>query len=382
MKEVILGVTGSVSAIESFRIARELKKRGFKVTAVLTDEARKYVTVDSMKFACDEVITNFDRAYHVEKLGFDGSADLLLIAPCTANTVSKIAHGIADTNVTLMALTALGSGKKVLIVPAMHLAMYKAIEENLNVVREKGIEIVEPKFEGLKAKIADVDKIILHVERAFSSKEFEGKKVVVTSGPTFEFIDPIRFISNKSSGRMGNELALEFWRRKADVVLISSKPIQIDLPNFKVVKVTSVNDMLKAVLKEVEDCDLFVCASAPSDFIVDRLESKIKTKGEFILKLKQAPKIIREVRKIYDGHIIGFKAETGLSDEELIEVARRKMEDDRLEMVVANDVRERGMGTEDTCVVIVTPKRTEWVKGLKKDVAKRIVNVYVEEYLK
>ena len=379
MREIVLGVTGSVSAIESFRIARELKRRGFRVTAVLTENARRFVTLDSMRFACDEVITDFDKAYHVEKLGFNGSADLLLIAPCTANTLSKIANGIADTNVTLMALTALGSGKKILISPAMNLALYKAVEDKIEVLKEMGVEVIEPRFEGLKAKI-DVEKIILHVERALGSNEFEEKKVVVTSGPTFEFIDPIRFISNRSSGRMGNELALEFWRRKANVVLISSKPVEANLPNFKIVRVISVKDMLDAVLREIENCDLFVCASAPSDFVVDKADSKIKTTEELNLKLKQAPKIIKEVRKVYDGPIIGFKAETGLSDDELVRVAKDKMEEDKLEMVVANDVKERGMGTLDTRVVVVTPRRVEWICGLKRDVARRIVDIYVEEY--
>ena len=379
MREIVLGVTGSVSAIESFRIARELKRRGFRVTAVLTENAKRFVTLDSMRFACDEVITDLDKAYHVEKLGFNGSADILLIAPCTANTLSKIANGIADTNVTLMALTALGSGKKILISPAMNLALYNAVEDKIEVLREMGIEVIEPRFEGLKAKM-DVEKILLHVERALGGNEFEGKRVVVTSGPTFEFIDPIRFISNRSSGRMGNELALEFWRRKANVVLISSKPIDMNLPNFKIVRVLSVKDMLDAVLREMENCDLFVCASAPSDFVVDKMDSKIKTTEELTLKLKRAPKIIKEVRKVYDGHVIGFKAETGLSDDELVRVAKDKMEEDKLEMVVANDVKERGMGTLDTRVVVVTPRRVEWICGLKRDVARRIVDIYVEEY--
>ncbi len=242
-----------------------------------------------------------------------------------------------------------------------------------------GVEVIEPRFEGLKAKM-DVEKILLHVERALGGNEFEGKRVVVTSGPTFEFIDPIRFISNRSSGRMGNELALEFWRRKANVVLISSKPIDMNLPNFKIVRVLSVKDMLDAVLREMENCDLFVCASAPSDFVVDKMDSKIKTTEELTLKLKQAPKIIKEVRKVYDGHVIGFKAETGLSDDELVRVAKDKMEEDKLEMVVANDVKERGMGTLDTRVVVVTPRRVEWICGLKRDVARRIVDIYVEEY--
>jgi len=380
-KTVVLGVTGSISAVESFRIARELKTRGANVIAVLTENALEFTTPSALKFACDRVITKLDGIEHVELLGLNGKADLLLIAPATANTISKIAYGIADTNVTLMALTALGSGKPVLIAPAMHLGMFKAIEENLQKLRSKGVEVIEPRIEGVKAKLAEVEKICLHVERALSSNEFEGKKVVVTSGPTFEFIDPIRFISNKSSGRMGNELALEFWRRGANVVLISSKPIEIELPNFKVIRVVSVMDMLDAVLREIDNADLFVSAAAPSDFVVEKAEEKIKTSDELILKLKQAPKIIKEVRKVYDGHVIGFKAETGLSDEELIEVAKKKMEEDRLEMIVANDVKERGMGTADTRVVVVTRNRVEWIEGLKVEVAKRIVDIYAEEFL-
>ena len=380
-RKIVLGVTGSISAIETFRIARELKRKGAYVIAVLTREAKKFITPESMKFACDEVLIDFDESHHVKLLGLEGEADLLLIAPATANTISKIAHGIADTNVTLMALTALGSGKPILIAPAMHLAMYNAIKSNIDALKSKGVEVVEPKIEEGKAKLAEVEKVVLHVERALSSDEFRGKRVIVTSGPTFEFIDPIRFISNKSSGRMGNELALEFWRRKAEVVLISSKPVELNLPNFKVVRVVSVRDMLNAVLNEINNCDIFVCASAPSDFIIERVESKIKTTEELILRFRQAPKIIKEVRKVYDGHIIGFKAETGLSDEELVRIARDKMEEDKLEMVVANDVKERGMGTVDTRVVVVTPSRVEWIEGMKDYVATRIVDIYSEEYL-
>ncbi len=305
----------------------------------------------------------------------------MLIAPATANTISKIANGIADTPPTLMALTALGSGKKIVVAPAMHKAMFDAIADNLAKLRDLGVEIVPPRIEDGKAKLASVDEICLFVERSLYSKELVGKKVVVTSGSTYEHIDPIRFISNRSSGRMGNEIALECWRRGAEVVLITSKPLSYDLPNFRQITVRSVMDMLKAVLDEVRDADLFVSAAAPSDFTVDMAESKIKTTQELTIKLKMAPKIIKEVRKVYDGHIIGFKAETGLSDEELVRVAEDKMEEDKLEMVVANDVKEKGMGTSDTRVVAITEKRKEWIEGLKSEVAERIIQIYVEDCL-
>jgi phosphopantothenoylcysteine decarboxylase/phosphopantothenate--cysteine ligase len=280
-----------------------------------------------------------------------------------------------------MALTALGSGRRIIVAPAMHKAMLDAIKDNLEKLKTLGIEIVPPKIEEGKAKLASIEEICLFVERSLYPKDLAGKKVVVTSGPTYEHIDPIRFISNRSSGRMGNEIALECWRRGAEVVLITSKPLSYDLPNFRQIVVRSVMDMLKAVLNEVVDADLFVSAAAPSDFVVETADSKIKTTQELTIKLKMAPKIIKEVRKVYEGHIIGFKAETGLSDEELVRVAESKMIEDRLEMVVANDVKERGMGTEDTRVVVITKKRREWLEGHKADVAERIVQIYVEDCL-
>ncbi len=380
-KNIVIGITGSVSAVESVKMVRELKRRGANTVSVLTRDARKIIHPNALEFASDRVITDFKKAEHVELMGFKGCGDLLLIAPATANTISKIANKIADTNVTLLALTALGSKKPVLVAPAMHLSMFRAIEDKLRTLEEMGIGIISPRIEEEKAKLASIEEICLHVERSVYSREFKGKKVVVTSGPTFEFIDPIRFISNKSSGRMGNELALEFWRRGAEVVLISSKPPNLNLPDFRIVRVVSVMDMLKEVLNEVGDADLFVSASAPSDFVVEKLDEKIKTSDEYVLRLKSAPKIIKEVRRVYDGHIIGFKAETGIKDEELIRIAKNKMEEDRLEVVVANDVKERGMGTEDTRVVVVTDRRVEWVEGLKDYVAKRIVDIYVEDYL-
>lgn len=382
-KKIVLAVTGSIAAVETVKLVRELRRRGAEVIAVMSSDATKIIHPNALEFATDnEVLTELNRAEHVKLLGLNGTADLLLIAPATANTISKIANGIADTPPTLFALTAIGSRKKIIVAPAMHKAMFDAIASNLARLRELGIEVVPPKLEEGKAKLADIEEICLFVERALYPKELAGKKVVVTSGPTYERIDPIRFISNRSSGRMGNEIALECWRRGAKVVLVTSKPLSYNLPNFRQIVIESVMDMLKAVLNEVKDADLFVSAAAPSDFIVDTADSKIKTNREITIKLKMAPKIIKEVRKIYDGHIIGFKAETGLSDEELIRVAENKMVEDRLEMVVANDVKEKGMGTEDTRVVVLTQKRREWIEGLKADVAERIVQIYIEDCLK
>jgi len=382
-KKIVLGVTGSIAAVETVKLARELIRRGAEVFAVMSKSARKIIHPYALEFATgNKVITEITgEVEHVKFLGKDGIADLFLIAPSTANTIGKIANGIDDTPVTTFATTALGAKKPVLIAPAMHEAMIdnNLVIRNIEKLKEMGVEIIEPKLEEGKAKFPEIEKICLHVERALYPKEFAGKKVLVTAGPTFEHLDPIRFISNKSSGLMGKEIALELWRRGAEVVFISSKDLGISLPNFKQIRVRSVLDMLKAVLNEIRDCSLFVSAAAASDFLVEMEKKKIKTAKEITITLREAPKVIKEVRKIYSGDIIGFKAETGVSNEELEGIARERLEADVLSMVVANDVSEKGMGTEDTRVVVVTKKRSEWFEGMKSEVARKIVERYLQD---
>jgi len=374
---VLLCVTGSLAAVESVKLARELARRGFRVRCIASDNALEIVGRKALSFVSEYI----DQPNHVELAGLRGDCDVVLIVPATATSIARIASGMGDTAVSLVALTAIGSGKKVIVAPAMHLGMFQnpAVQENIEKLKKLGVEIVWPRIEEGKAKLASIEEICLYVERAVSSREFSGKKVVVTSGPTYEFIDPIRFISNRSSGRMGLELALEFWRRGAKVVHVTSKPANLRLDSFREVKVTSVSDMLRHCLREVRDCcDLFVSAAAPSDFLVRKEDRKIKTCKELTLRLEEAPKIIKEVRKVYGGHVIGFKAETGVSGEELERIAVEKMRDDGLEMVVANDVIERGMGTEDTRVLMVAGDRREWAEGNKRDVARKIVDFYVD----
>ncbi len=378
MHKIVLGVTGSLAAVESIKIARELKRQGYNVVAVLSESAKKIIGKAALECVCDEVIEEIRKVEHVKLLGENGEASALLIAPATANTISKLACGIADTTVTLMALTALGSRKPVLIAPAMHISLYRAINENLESLKKKGIFIIPPRIEENKAKIAHHKATVLCLEKVLSDKPMNGKKVVVTSGPTYEFIDPIRFISNKSSGRMGNALAVEFWKLGAEVVLVSSNPLPFELPGLKIVKITSVFDMLYAVLDEIKTADLFVCAAAPSDFIpAKKAEKKIKTQERLCIELKEAPKIVKEVKKVWNGDMIVFKAETGVSERELEEIARKKLFEDNALLVVACDVMERGMGTEDIKVIVVGKDFVKSFEGKKEEVARKIVSEYV-----
>ncbi|WP_456478715.1 bifunctional phosphopantothenoylcysteine decarboxylase/phosphopantothenate--cysteine ligase CoaBC [Geoglobus ahangari] len=384
-KKIVLGVTGSIAAIVAVKLARELVRRGAEVHAVMSEAAQKIIHPYALEFATDNrVITEITGMIeHVEFLGVDGSADLLLIAPATANTIAKIAAGIDDTPVTTMATTALGSGKSIIIAPAMHESMINnpAVVEAIEKLKRAGVEFVEPRYEEGKAKFPEIEKICLQVERRLYERDLEGRKVVVTAGPTMEFLDPIRYITNRSSGKMGYEIALEFWRRGARVTLITSKPPAFDLPDFEVVRVISVKEMLDASLNAVRDADVFVSSAAAADFTMDMKNSKIKTAEKLTLELVAAPKVLREVRKVFDGKVIAFKAETGVSDEELERIAREKMQTDRAEMIVANDVLNIGMGTENTRVLIITSQRKLWIEGGKQEVAERIVDYFVRDCL-
>ena len=384
-KTIVLGITGSIACVRCVELARELIRRGAEVHAVMTPEATRILHPNAMEFATgNRAITSITgKIEHVEFFGIDGKADLLLIAPSTANTISKIALGIDDTPVTTMATAAIGSSIPVAIAPAMHESMYRhpKIEENMETLRDMGVHIIPPVIRENKAKMASPEVISIYVERILGDWSLKDRKVLITSGPSIESIDPIRVLTNRSSGIMGTEVALECWRRGAEVTVIQA--FRGEYPFLNYVRAESVMDMLDAVMKEIErGYDLFISTAAISDFVIERAERKIKTDSELCLTLREAPKIIKEVRKVSDIQIIGFKAETGVKDGDLIRIAREKMVEDRLQMVVANDVMERGMGTRDGRVVIVTENGERWVEGDKSEIAREIMESYVREVLR
>ena len=220
-KTIVLGVTGSIAAVETIKLARELIRHGAKVVPVMSRNACSIIHPNALEFATGEkpVVELSGKAEHVLYCGVGGKADLLLIAPCTANTISKIALGIDDTAVTTFATTAIGSKMPIVIVPAMHYSMYenKFVMENVEKCRKNGIIFVEPKIEEGKAKIAENEEIVEMVIRTLGKKDFEGKKVLVVGGGTSEFIDDVRIITNLSSGKMALALSKAAYERGADV---------------------------------------------------------------------------------------------------------------------------------------------------------------------
>ena len=376
-KTIVLGITGSIAAVRCVELARELVRHGANVHAVMTDDAQKILHPEAMKYATENhVITGITgEVEHVGFCGVGGRASILLIAPCTANTIGKIAHGIDDTTVTTFATTAFGSSIPIMIVPAMHESMYNhpIVIENIGKLTGLGVEFINPILKEGAAKIASTDEIILRVERALCEKTLAGKRIIITGGPTSEAIDPIRMITNLASGKTGIELAREAFRRGADVTLVHMGCIGIQgMCEFSV---ESAADMTRAVLEELGNgYDLLISAAAISDFTIKSSKEKIKSGKEVALKLKPAPKLIREARRKYpDLKIIGFKAETGISVDELVKRARESMEASSLSMVVANDVSSGGMGTEDNEVYLID-SGIKRVAGTKREISVEIMD--------
>lgn len=293
-KLIVLAVTGSIAAVETVKLAHELKRRGACVQAVMSDAATHLIHPDALTYACGrETITRISGLVeHVTYCGDDHAADLLLIAPATANTISKIAGGIDDTPVTTFATTAIGSGVPIILVPAMHYAMFRhpAVMENLERMIGWGVTVVGPRIEEGKAKIADISDIVLHCEREMSEKPLLGQRVLITSGRCEEPVDDVRVLTTRSSGQMGKELALAAFRLGADVTIIHRDDVRC----VRNIRSDTAASMLEAVSREFaeKDVDLYMSAAAVSDYAPVRHPGKIPGGHPVTLDLRPLPKIL------------------------------------------------------------------------------------------
>ena len=356
-KTIVIGVTGSIAAVHVVELARELIRNGADVYAVTTPSAERIIHPDALGYATgNNVITKLTgKIEHVEFCGLKGRADLLLIAPATANTIGKIAHGVDDTPVTTFATTAIGSNIPVIVVPAMHEAMYNhpAVIENIEKMKEWGIIFIDPRLEEGIAKIASNKMIVLAAERALGNRDLAGKRIIITSGANAESIDPIRMLTNRSSGKTGVEIAIEAFRRGADVTIVHKN--RLGIPGIKENFAESANEMTDAVLTELEEgYDALISAAAISDYTIDAASSKIKSGKELVLKFKSTRKLIHEVREKYPDLVItGFKAETGVTPDELMKRAWDTLNESKLDLIAANEVGKGGIGTDENEVYLI-----------------------------
>jgi len=321
----------------------------------------------------------------------DNKADLILIAPATANTISKIASGIDDTTVTSVASTAFGSKIPIVIVPAMHESMYRhpILDENIKKLKALGIEFVEPRIEEGKAKIAETEEILEVVIRKLSaSKDLEGIKILVTAGPTLEYVDPVRVITNKSSGLMGIETTREALLRGAEVTLIYGPGTATPPKEARVIRVETTKEMHKAVVSELKSrkYDIVIATAAAADWTPKKhYDYKVPTRKTSTLnvKLEPTPKIIDIVKKISPkAFLVPFKAEYNVSDEKLIKNAFKRLKEAKADLIVANDVARKDVGfrVETNEIFIVDKKRRVVHVPLttKREAAKRLLDLIVE----
>ena len=387
-KRIILGVTGGIAAYKAVFLLREFQKAGAEVRVTMTPSATRFVGLETFASLSNhdvavEIFPDEEQATEwTRHINWGEWADLFVIAPCTGNTLAKIANGISDNMLTA---TVLAARSPILICPTMDGEMYESpsVTENLTKVKGFGYHILEPESgflaSGLdgKGRLPEIETILETASEIIGSVKgpLEGKKVVVTAGPTREFIDPVRFISNPSSGKMGFAMAAAAQRLGAEVTLIHGH-VGIEAPEGVVTKsITSAEDLFKAVQQKA-DADIIIMAAAVSDFTpTETFAHKVKKeKGESEIKLKNTTDILKWLgeNKKSGQTLIGFAMET----ENLIENAQSKLKSKNADWIIANSLSKEGAGFESDTnhVHLLGNGSDKEFKGTKQEVAELVLN--------
>ncbi len=400
MKTVVIGVSSGIAAYKTLDLIASLKKDGLDIVVVMTKSATKMISPKLFQRASgNKVYTElFEKAFKytsvlekrtVDHIQIADKANLVVIAPATANTIAKIAHGIADDFLTTMLLA---TAAPVLICPSMNVHMWNnpLVQENIVKLQRFGFGIIDPTEGELacgyfgKGRLADMQTIRNEIlNRLAFADSLKGKRILVTSGPTTEKIDDVRYITNKSSGKMGVAIAQECFLRGADVLLLRSE-LSAKSQMFIKEKIFQTADELFSLLKkEAKKYDMLFHVAAVSDFeLTQTYKGKLSSKNNLNLQLKTRKKIVDEVKKINPNiTLIAFKAEWELSEEKMIQAAQRKMEESRADAIVVNDVSksDRGFQADTNEVIIVFANETHKKITLasKKDVARHIVDIII-----
>ena len=386
-KKILLAVTGSVSAYRAPDIARLLIRHGGEVIAVMSDMAEQIVHPNLLEWATgNSVVTKLTgKIEHIEYTTGESKADLLLIAPCTANTVGKIANGIDDTPVTSFVASAIGANQPIVIALAMHATMYEQpiVQGNIRRLTELGITFVEPTLEEGKAKLASPERILQAVLDAMPRKDLQGRKVLITAGPTIENIDPIRIITNPSSGKMGAALAFEAVRRGATVTIIHG-PITTTLPRqARTISIHTTNEMYNETVKQLQSSnyDVVLATAAPSDYAPKTVEKKISTDEhrKLTLELYATQKIVDDIKKVSPNvFLVAFRAQAGLSREELVTDGYARLKQASANLLATNDVgrTDIGFGSDYNEVTLINAKGENRIieRRTKREIAKQLLD--------
>jgi len=385
-RKIVLGVTGGIAAYKAAELVRELVKSQAEVHVVMTRNAQAFITLLTFQTLSENPVTtelfNLIAESEIGHIALADRAEVLVIAPATANIIGKIAAGIADDMLTTIVMA---TKAPVLLAPAMNVHMWEnpICQENIQRLRSRGYHFIDPEagelacgYEGI-GRLAEIPAIVEEIRALLSPKDFSGENILVTAGPTEESIDPVRFLSNHSSGKMGFALARAARRRGAGVTLISGPTALSVPPQIKYIAVRSAVQMREAVLNHLESASILIMAAAVSDYRPkQKAPEKIKkSKLETVLELELNPDILAEAGKKKNSRImVGFAAET----ENLLQNTREKLEKKNLDLIVANDVTLPGAGFKADTNIVKIMDRSGKVEELplmtKEDLADRILD--------
>ncbi len=387
-RKILLGVTGGIAAYKAVELASRLTKAGAEVHVILTRAAREFVPELTFREITGQAVASDmwakQQEFHVEHIALAQLAELVMVAPATANLMAKAAAGMADD---LLTTTLLATKAPIFIAPAMNTNMYEnpVTQENMRILRSRGFHIIEPAsghlacgFEG-RGRLPEPSLLADIIENFFTSSEsLKGRKLMVTAGGTIEPIDPVRYIGNRSSGKMGYAVAAEAARRGAEVLLVSGPTALPDPSGVRCIRLETAREMREAVMEEFPRTDAVIMAAAVADYHVKQVsEHKIKkSEDDWSIALERNPDILRELGTLKkDGQVlVGFAAET----QNLREYAERKLEQKNLDFIVANDVTKAGAGfrTETNIAVIISRsgEAEELPLMQKSELARRILD--------
>lgn len=394
-KTVGIGVTGGIAVYKVAELVSRLKKEDFEVIVMMTEAATRFVTpLTFQTLSGREVVTDLwerSQEWKVKHIGVAETLDLLVIAPATADFIAKMARGMGDD---LLSTVVLANTAPVLVVPAMNSNMYlnPAVQENISILKGYGYRVMEPDSGPLACgtsgpgRMPEVDVILEQISAIFyPSLDLKGKRLLVNAGSTCENIDPVRFISNRGTGKMGFAIAEEAAERGAEVILVCGNSPLNPPPNVELISVRNAEEMYQVMINRQAECDVIIGAAAVSDFRVAGIaEQKLKKSGdpseELVLRLVGCPDILKEIGKNkQSGQItVGFAAET----EDIIANAKKKLETKNLDFIVANDVTQEGAGFATDTNIVTFIHRNGQVKSLpimaKREVAAAILDQVVE----
>jgi len=394
-KTVGIGITGGIAAYKVAELVSRLKKDDLDVIVIMTKSATEFITPLTFRtLSGREVLVDLwddSREWKVQHIGVAEQLDLLVIAPATANFIAKIAHGIADD---LLSTVVLANTAPLLVVPAMNHNMYNnpVVRDNIRKVKEYGYKVMEPDSGVLacgtsgQGRLPEIDSIYNEIQKLLNPcDDLRGKRLLVNAGTTCEDIDPVRFITNRGTGKMGFAIAQEAAARGADVILVSGRTFLEPPAGVKYIPVWSAEEMCEVMLKYQPDCDIIVGAAAVGDFRIkevaaQKLKKKENQSEELTLTLVGTPDILKALgqNKAPNQIMVGFAAET----ENLIANAQKKLESKNLDFIVANDVTMEGAGfATDTNIVTIISRNGDiesHPKMSKRDVASIILDKVVK----